>query len=62
MFMGDMGEGALREEKEGNCQTKKIKMWSLFPQGPDTKTNWPTDRRSQYNLSRTFVISLQITG
>jgi hypothetical protein len=28
---------------------------------PDTKMNWPTDHRSQYNLTWTCVIALQIT-
>jgi hypothetical protein len=43
LFMGDMGEGALYEEAS-NFQTKKIKICG-------TKTNWATDRRSEYNLN-----------
>jgi hypothetical protein len=30
LFMGNMGESALRRE-ESNCQTKKIKIWSWAP-------------------------------
>jgi hypothetical protein len=30
---------------ENNCKTKEINIW-----WPDSKTNWPTERRSQYNL------------
>jgi hypothetical protein len=40
LFMGDMG----------NCQTKKLKSGYKPHWGPGTKTNWPTDRRSQCNL------------
>jgi hypothetical protein len=43
LFMGDMGEGALHRE-ESNGKTKKLKP-------PGTKTNWPTDRWSQYNFN-----------
>jgi hypothetical protein len=39
------------EKKESNCQTKKIKIWSWAPQGPDTKKNYPTHRRSEYYLN-----------
>jgi hypothetical protein len=44
LFMGDMGEGALHREDEENV--KEIKIWLET----GTKTNWPTDRRSQCNL------------
>jgi hypothetical protein len=40
---------------------RKLKSGHGHHKGPDTKTNWPTDRRSQYNLTWTCVISLQIT-
>jgi hypothetical protein len=39
------------EKKSRNCQTKKLKSGHGPPMGPGTKTNWPTDRRSQYNLN-----------
>jgi hypothetical protein len=51
LLMGCMGEGALEpytEKKESNCQTKKIKIWSWDPQ---RTRHWPTDVRSQYNLT-----------
>jgi hypothetical protein len=38
--MGDMGK-----EEENNCQTKKIKIWSLAPQGArhqDELADWPS--------------------
>jgi hypothetical protein len=38
------------KKKENNCQTKKIKIWQCAPKEADTKTNWPTDRWSQYNF------------
>jgi hypothetical protein len=38
------------EKKESNCQIKKLKSGHGPHWGPGTKTNWPTDRRSQYNL------------
>jgi hypothetical protein len=38
------------KKKESNRQTKKIKIWSSSQRRPDTKKNWPTDRRSQSNL------------
>jgi hypothetical protein len=43
-------EGALHEE-ERKCQSKRFK--SSAQRGPDTKTNWRTDRRSQYNSNWT---------
>jgi hypothetical protein len=49
LFMGDMGEGVPHRE-ERNCQTKKLKSGHGPHWGPDTNTNWPTVRRSQYNL------------
>jgi hypothetical protein len=42
--------GPYTEKTENNCQTKKLKSRNGPHWGPDTKTNWPTDRRSQYNL------------
>jgi hypothetical protein len=30
---------------------RKVKSGHLLERGPDTKTNWPTDRQSQYNLN-----------
>jgi hypothetical protein len=35
------------KKKESNCHWKKCKIWSSAPKGPDTKTNWLTDRWSQ---------------
>jgi hypothetical protein len=40
--MGNMGEETLHREDEANVKQRN---W-----GPGTKTNWPTDRRSQCNL------------
>jgi hypothetical protein len=43
---GGYGRGSPTPRRRSNCQTKKLKSeW-----GPGTKTNWPTDRRSQFNL------------
>jgi hypothetical protein len=36
--------------RRSNCQTEKLKSGYGPNWGPSTKTNWPTDRRSQYNL------------
>jgi hypothetical protein len=41
--MGDVREEPCTERGEGDCQTKKLR-------SGHGKTNWPTDRRSQYNL------------
>jgi hypothetical protein len=30
---------------------RNVKSSHLLQKGPDTKTNWPTERRSQYNLN-----------
>jgi hypothetical protein len=49
-FHGDMSEGALHPRRRSNCQTKKLKSGYGPHWGPGTKTNWPTDRRSQCNL------------
>jgi hypothetical protein len=38
------------EKKESSCQTKKLESGHGPHWGPGTKTNWPTDRRSQYSL------------
>jgi hypothetical protein len=42
------------EKKESNCETKKLKSGHPLQKGHDTKTNWPTDRRSQCNLNLKF--------
>jgi hypothetical protein len=39
------------KKEESNCTLKKLKSGHLLQRGPDTKTNWPTERRSQYNLN-----------
>jgi hypothetical protein len=44
------------KKKESYCETKNIEIWSWPQRGPDTKTNWPTDRRSQYNLNLKIII------
>jgi hypothetical protein len=36
--------------RRSNCQTKKLKSGYEPNWGPGTKTNWPTDSRSQCNL------------
>jgi hypothetical protein len=36
--------------RRSNCQTKKLKSGYGPHWGPGTKTNWPTDRRSQCHL------------
>jgi hypothetical protein len=47
---GRYGWGSPTPRRRSNCQTKKLK-FGYGPQcGPGTKTNWPTDRRSQCNL------------
>jgi hypothetical protein len=52
LFMGDMGEGALhREERKVIVEQRKLKPGHGPHWGHSTKMNWPTDRRSQYNLS-----------
>jgi hypothetical protein len=51
--MEDMGEEE-RKKKESNCQTKKLKSGHGPHWGPGTKMNWPTDRRTQYNLKLKF--------
>jgi hypothetical protein len=38
------------KKKESNCRSKKLKSGHLSQKGPDTKMNWPTDRRAQYNF------------
>jgi hypothetical protein len=39
------------KKQESNCHSMKCKIWSPAPKVHDTKMNWPTDRRSQYNLN-----------
>jgi hypothetical protein len=34
--------------------TQRNNIWSPAPKGGDTKTNWPTDRWSQYNLNLNY--------
>jgi hypothetical protein len=49
------------KKKESNYQTKNLKSGHGPHKGPDTKTKWPTDRRSQYeyNWKSTFESFLQ---
>jgi hypothetical protein len=42
--MRDMGEGSLHRKERKQLSKKELR-------GPGTKTNWPTDRRLQYNLT-----------
>jgi hypothetical protein len=46
--MGGMGEGALHREDEVTVKQRKLKSGHGPHWGPGTKTNWPTDRWSQY--------------
>jgi hypothetical protein len=39
------------KKKESNYHSKKLKFDHLSQKGPDTKTNWPTDRRSQIKFN-----------
>jgi hypothetical protein len=51
LFMGDMGGSTVHEE-ESSCQTNRILKSGHWPhRGLETKTNCPTDRRSEYNLN-----------
>jgi hypothetical protein len=43
--------------RKSNCHLRKCKILLSSPKGPDTKTNWPTDRQSQYNLTWTQCAS-----
>jgi hypothetical protein len=47
---GGYGWGIPTPRRRSNCQTKKLKSGCGPHWGPGTKTNWPTDRRSQCNL------------
>jgi hypothetical protein len=47
---GGYGRGSPTPRRRSNCQTKKLKSGYGPNWGPGTKTNWPTDRRSQCNL------------
>jgi hypothetical protein len=47
---GRYGWGGPTPRKRNNCQTKKLKSGYGPHWGSGTKTNWPTDRRSQCNL------------
>jgi hypothetical protein len=47
---GGYGWGSPTPRRRSNCQTKKVKSGYGPHWGPDTKTNCPTDRRSQCNL------------
>jgi hypothetical protein len=47
---GGYGWGSPTPWSRSNCQTKKLKSGYGPNYGPGTKTNWPTDRRSQCNL------------
>jgi hypothetical protein len=38
-------------KKKVLVRQRKLKSGHWPQRGPDTKTNWPTDRRSQYNLN-----------
>jgi hypothetical protein len=49
------------KKKESNFQTKKIKPGHGPHRVPDSETNLPTDHPSQYNLTSTCIITLQIT-
>jgi hypothetical protein len=44
------------KKKEVNCNSKKLKYGHLYQKGPDTKTNWPTDRRWQCNFDFNYEI------
>jgi hypothetical protein len=44
------GWGSPTPRRRSNCQTKTLKCGYGPHLGPGTKTNWPTDRRSQCNL------------
>jgi hypothetical protein len=47
---GGYGWGSPTPRRRSNCQTKKLKSGYGPHWGPGTETNWPTYRRSQYNL------------
>jgi hypothetical protein len=46
-----------RKKKEGNCHSNKLKSGHLSKKGPDIKTKWPTDRRSQLYCNFNFEAS-----
>jgi hypothetical protein len=47
-----MREGALQErEKKSHCHSKNLTSGHPLQKRYDSKMNWPTDRRSQYNLN-----------
>jgi transposase len=46
--MRDMDEGALHREERKYLSNKELKIKLKW--GPETKMNWPTDRRVLYNL------------
>jgi hypothetical protein len=47
---GGYGWGSSTQRRLSDCQTKKLKSGYVSHWRPGTKTNWPTDRRSQCNL------------
>jgi hypothetical protein len=47
---GGYGWRSPTPRKRSKCQTKKLKSGHGSHLGPGTKTDWPTDRRSQCNL------------
>jgi hypothetical protein len=47
---GGYGWGSPTPRRRSNCQTNKLKSGYGPKWGTGTKTNWPTDRRSQCNL------------
>jgi hypothetical protein len=42
------------KKKKSNRHSEKLKSGNLSQKGPDTRTNWSTDRRSQCNLDFDF--------
>jgi hypothetical protein len=48
--LGGYGWGSPTPRRRSNCQPKKLKSGYGPHWRPGTKTNWPTDRRSQCNL------------
>jgi hypothetical protein len=55
---GGYGWGSPTTRRQSNCQTKKLKSGYGLHWGCGTKTNWPTDRRSQCNLKLNIVLHI----
>jgi hypothetical protein len=46
-----------KKKKKGIVTQRNLTFGHPLKQGHDTKTNWPTDRRSQYNLLESIRLS-----